>query len=63
MSTQPNFLRRTIHHFIHGLCAVVIGITPPNEKQELPSFFILVGFLLFTAVTMYFVATVVPHLF
>jgi hypothetical protein len=63
MSQQQNFIRRGIHHFIYGLCAMAIGITPPTEKQEVPFFLVIVGFLVFTAVAMYLVATVVPTLF
>lgn len=56
-----NFFRRGIHHFVYGLCAVVIGITPPTEKQEVPFFFILIGFFLFVTVGVYvFAAYVIP---
>jgi len=61
MSGQQNFLRRWIHTLIYGLCAVVIGITPPAEKYEVPFFFGIVGFLLLTAGAMYLVATYVAN--
>lgn len=57
MSEQPNLLRCWIHSLIYGLCAVVIGITPPAEKYEVPFFFGIIGFLLLTAAAMYLVAT------
>ena len=63
MSSQQNIFRRGIHHFLYALCALAIGITPPTEKQEVPFFFILVGTVVFIALAMYFVATVVPTLF
>jgi hypothetical protein len=59
MPTHQNIVRRGIHHFVYGLCGVVIGITPPTEKQEIPFFLLLVAFFLFLTVGMYFFATVV----
>ncbi len=61
MSEQQNFLRRWIHTLIYGLCAVVIGITPPAEKHEVPFLLGIVGFLLLTAAAMYLVATYVAN--
>jgi hypothetical protein len=55
--SEQNFIRRGIHSLIYGLCAVVIGITPPAEKYEVPFFFGLIGFLVLTALAMYLVAT------
>jgi len=63
MPPQQNIFRRGIHHFIQGLCAVAIGITPPTEKQEVPFFFILIGVFAFIGLAMYFVATVVTTAF
>ena len=56
MSDGQNIVRRWIHSFIYGLCAVVIGITPPPEKYEVPFFLGLIGFLALTASAMYLVA-------
>jgi hypothetical protein len=42
---------------------MAIGITRPTEKQEISFFLALVGFLGFTALGMYLVATVVTTLF
>ena len=61
MAAQPNLLRRWIHTFIYGHGAVVIGITPPAEKNEVPFFFGIIGFLLLTAAVMYLVATYVAN--
>lgn len=61
MSGKQNFLRRWIHTLIYGLCAVVIGITPPAEKHEVPFLLGIIGFLLVTAAVMYLVATYVAN--
>lgn len=59
--SQQNIVRRGIHHFVYGLCAVVIGITPPTEKQELPFFFLLLAFFLFVTVGLFvFAVYVIP---
>lgn len=61
LMSQQNIVRRGIHHFVFGLCAIVIGITPPTEKQELPFFLVLIAFFLFVTVGLYvFGAYVVP---
>ncbi|HUN89766.1 MAG TPA: hypothetical protein VMU28_13285 [Terriglobales bacterium] len=61
MSEQQNFLRRGVHSLIYGLCAVVIGITPPAEKYEVPFLLGILGFLVLTAGAMYLVATYVAN--
>lgn len=61
MAEHQNIVRRGIHHFVYGLCGIVIGITPPTEKQEVPFFFILLSFFLFVTVGVYlFAAYVIP---
>jgi len=61
MTQHQNLIRRAIHHFVYGLCAVVIGITPPNEKQEVPFFFVLLGFFLFVTLGVFlFAVYVIP---
>jgi hypothetical protein len=61
MHPQQTFIRRGIHHFVHGLCAMAIGITPPSEKQEVPFFLALVGFFILVVGMMYVVGTVVSN--
>ena len=61
MTERQTLARRWIHSLIYGLCAVVIGITPPAEKNEVPFFFGLMGFVVLTAAVMYLVATFVAN--
>lgn len=61
MAEHQNILRRGIHQFVYGLCGIVIGITPPTEKQEVPFFILLLSFFLFVTVGLFlFAVYVIP---